>query len=144
MKKIVSGEYSGRPVFVSDEEVSELDVRDSVVLIWSEESGIAPDLFKTLVTRGAIAVWVGGSLSNESFESLLELLSTLQTDNHVMSGITEATIATDALDDFLATAMPDPRKLDEWKSYDLIIMGAHKVSALLTAYLNENYPTKAG
>jgi hypothetical protein len=140
MKKVLNGEYAGRPVFVSDEEVEFLDVRDSVVFLWSEEGGVAREHIETLVRHGAIAIWVGGSLSNQSFDLLLQLLSRFETGTHVMSGVVDATSATEALDSFLATAMPDPGKLDDWKAYDVIVLGSSTLSALLASHIRSTYP----
>lgn len=145
MKKLLSGEYAGRPVFATelhDEGAAEsLDVRDSVVFVWTEFELETSNLFETLIQGGAICIWVGGSRwANANFDLLLQSLSKSVTEGHLMSGIAGSTVVTDAVDDFLAAAIPDPETFEVWRSYDLIFFGSSVLAESVVSHISSTYP----
>ena len=131
MRETPIGAYIGRLIVLQEArnliEVAEDDLSNAVVLLWLSENSWTPEELGISINRLAasnvLGITVAGARPDESFTFLLETLSHLPIDRHIMTGVVNSTEIADSVEDFLLSTYPDERYFDEWNEYRIIEIG---------------------
>jgi hypothetical protein len=118
------------------------DLSHAVVLLWLGESSWGPEQLKIAIKRFAatkpLNITIAGTRSDDGFRILLETLSALPTNKHIMTGVLTNTdvkdpeedslIVKDAIKQFLIATWPDEERFEDWSEYQIIVIGRPDLS----------------
>lgn len=118
------------------------DLSHAVVLLWLGESSWDPEQLKIAIKRLAASkplnLTIAGARSDDGFRILLETLSALPTNKHIMTGVLTNTdvkdpeedspIVKDAIEQFLIATWPDEERFEDWSEYQIVVIGRPDLS----------------
>lgn len=126
-----TGKYLNRSVILECADVlSELEYNNvscSVILLWlGNPAWNAEDLqvaIKNYVLGNVLSLTIAGQRTDESFQMMLENLSVLQRDKHIMTGVIDTCDVDEAVDQFLIATWPDEGRFAAWIDYRIVVVG---------------------
>lgn len=108
----------------------------SSVFLWLGDETWDLYQLRTAITEMAandvLNIEVAGERSDESFSALLDVLSALPLNKHIMTGVAsdssirdpvaDSALIRDALEAFLYRGWPDEERWDEWAAYSIVVL----------------------
>lgn len=130
LKKV--GEYLDRKVtFQETENLTDLTIKDvssALVLLWlgspSWKYKDLTTLIERLARENVLGITVAGKRADESFDALIETLGSMTLPKHIMTGVDKTDDVYDVVSGFLASAIPDGARFDDWQEYRVIAIGS--------------------
>lgn len=135
MKECV-GSHNDRKVFVenfTNYDGMNPNFSGELCLIFAKKElakGDFEKLVSAMVGGGVLGVWVAGVNVDRNFDRLLDNISTLHPQGHIMTGIIPESDGAVGWFNFLIAGLPDGERWNEWNAYRILILSQEESAEL--------------